>query len=284
MRNRRLTSGRQDAAPDPARGPAPARVPRLRLGRHRGARPQAACRCARSRAGSATWRPSLPAPVQGTLGIGHTRWATHGPPTDVNAHPHRDATGGSRSCTTASSRTPRAARQARRRRRRPSPRETDTEVLAHLIARSAGRRPLEEAVREALARSSAPTGSRCWTPSTRTGSWSPATAARSSSASATRRCSSPPTSPRWSGTPARSCTSTTASWPRSRADGFRTFARTHENTEKQPLDRRPGRPGRPTPAATSTSCARRSSSSRTRSSGRCAAGWTSGSAPRTSAG
>jgi glutamine---fructose-6-phosphate transaminase (isomerizing) len=95
-------------------------------------------------------------PIDGTYGIGHTRWATHGRPTEENAHPHRDCTGkivvvhngiienyvvlkkklieeGHRFIT-----------------------ETDTEIIAHLIEKHSRNgangvtQSLEEAVRRAV--------------------------------------------------------------------------------------------------------------------------------------
>jgi glucosamine--fructose-6-phosphate aminotransferase (isomerizing) len=92
---------------------------------------------------------SLPKRFAGKLGVGHTRWATHGPANDVNAHPHTDASG--RVAVVHNGIIDNAA--ALRHRLAEDGVElvsdTDTEVLAHLVARSTAD-TLEGKVSEAL--------------------------------------------------------------------------------------------------------------------------------------
>ena len=91
----------------------------------------------------------LPKRLNGKSGIAHTRWATHGEPSDINAHPHSDSSG--RIAVVHNGIVENAAvLKAKLAAEGVTFRsETDTEVLAHLIAR-AGSGSLEENVRQAL--------------------------------------------------------------------------------------------------------------------------------------
>ncbi|MBI1827753.1 MAG: glutamine--fructose-6-phosphate transaminase (isomerizing) [Planctomycetes bacterium] len=84
-----------------------------------------------------------------TTGIGHTRWATHGAPTDVNAHPHLDSTGRIAVIHNGQFDNDRALRTYLERQGIKCKSETDTEVLAQLINKFY-QGDLEQAVRQAL--------------------------------------------------------------------------------------------------------------------------------------
>ncbi len=92
-----------------------------------------------------------------TTGLGHTRWATHGAPTDVNAHPHTDGAGRIAVIHNGIIENDRALRTFLKREGVAFASETDTEVLAHLIARFYEGN-LEQAVRQALHEVSGPYG------------------------------------------------------------------------------------------------------------------------------
>jgi len=95
-------------------------------------------------------------PLNGTYGIGHTRWATHGRPTEENAHPHRDCTGKIVVVHNGIVENYLSLKKKLIEEGHKFTTETDTEIIAHLVEKffyktGNGHRPsLEEAVRHTI--------------------------------------------------------------------------------------------------------------------------------------
>ncbi|WP_019201677.1 glutamine--fructose-6-phosphate transaminase (isomerizing) [Tsukamurella sp. 1534] len=94
---------------------------------------------------------ALPKRLAGKTGIGHTRWATHGAPSEANAHPHTDATERIFVVHNGIIDNARDLRVELEADGVELTSDTDTEAVAHLIARS-GADTLEDAVRQTLHR------------------------------------------------------------------------------------------------------------------------------------
>ena len=91
-------------------------------------------------------------PLSGVYGLGHTRWATHGRPTEENAHPHRDCTG---KVVVVHNGIIENYLELKRELQGKGHRfvtETDTEVVAHLVEAESKGDGLENAVRRAMKR------------------------------------------------------------------------------------------------------------------------------------
>ena len=89
------------------------------------------------------------APIGGNCGIAHTRWATHGPPTEYNAHPHVSCDGSIAVVHNGIIENAGALRKTLEQAGHTFSSDTDTEVIAHLVEELFETR-LEDAVIEAL--------------------------------------------------------------------------------------------------------------------------------------
>ena len=90
-------------------------------------------------------------PIDGLYGVGHTRWATHGRPTEENAHPHRDCTGRIVVVHNGIIENYLELKAELQGQGHAFKTETDTEIVAHLVEREMRTDGLDNAVRRALA-------------------------------------------------------------------------------------------------------------------------------------
>lgn len=94
-------------------------------------------------------------PIDGTYGIGHTRWATHGRPTEENAHPHRDCTGKIVVVHNGIVENYLSLKKKLIEEGHNFTTETDTEIIAHLVEKysqpsNGTKSSLEDAVRQTV--------------------------------------------------------------------------------------------------------------------------------------
>ncbi len=89
-------------------------------------------------------------PLDGVYGVGHTRWATHGRPTEENAHPHQDCTGKIVVVHNGIIENYLDLKRELQKRGHTFVTETDSEVIAHLIEEEKKNVSLEDAARQAL--------------------------------------------------------------------------------------------------------------------------------------